>query len=263
MITSSQNSKIQWVRSLQSKSRQRREEQVFVVEGVRLVEEALQSGWQARLVLHDPELSERGRQAVEAFARQGAPVEQVSEQVMRAASDTGTPQGLLAVIALQELPPPARLDFAFIPDGVRDPGNLGTMLRTARAAGVQAVYLTPGSVDAFSPKVVRAAMGAHFRLPLLARDWAEIQADAQRHSWKIYLAAAGEGLAYTEANFRQPLALITGSEAQGAGSSARSLAHQPVHIPMPGGAESLNAAIASAVLMFEAVRQRSTVRSRS
>lgn len=257
MITSSQNQKIQWVRSLQSKSRHRREERAFVVEGMRLAEEALQSGWEARLVLYDPGLSERGQQAVEAFARQGVPIEQVSPQVMRAASDTGAPQGLLAVIALRELPPPPGLDFVFIPDEVRDPGNLGTMLRTALAAGVQAVYLTPGSVDAFSPKVVRAAMGAHFHLPLLARDWAAIQADARRHSWKIYLAAAGEGLAYTQADFRQPLALITGGEAQGAGSTARSLAHQPVHIPMAGGAESLNAAVASAVLMFEVARQRS------
>lgn len=257
MITSSQNPKIQWVRSLQSKSRQRREERVFIVEGVRLAEEALQSGWQARLVLHDPGLSERGRRVVEAFAGQGAPAEQVSEQVMRTASDTGAPQGILAVIEQRELAVPTRLDFVFIADAIRDPGNLGTMLRSALAAGVQAVFLTPGTVDAFSPKVVRAAMGAHFRLPLLARDWTDIQAQAQRHSWKIFLAAAGEGLAYTQADFCQPLALIIGGEAQGAGLFARNLAHQPVHIPMPGGAESLNAAIASAILMFEVVRQRS------
>ena len=261
MITSSQNSKIQWVRSLQVKSHQRREDQAFIAEGVRLVEEALQAGWQARLVLYEPSLSERGLQIVEAYARLGAPVEQVAPQVMRAASDTGTPQGLLAVIGLQELKLPADLDFVFIPDAVRDPGNMGAMLRSASAAGVQAVYLTPGCVDAFSPKVLRAAMGAHFHVPLLIRDWAEIQVEAQRHSWTVYLAAASEGLAYTQADFRQPLALITGGEAEGAGLSARSLAHQQVHIPMPGRAESLNAAIASAVLMFEVVRQRSAAPS--
>jgi TrmH family RNA methyltransferase len=138
MITSTANPKIKWVRQLQAHSRERREAGAFVVEGVRLVEEALAAGWEAQLVLYTDDLSERGRRVVEAFALRGAPLELVSPEVLHAASDTETPQGLLAVLSQRLLPLPAAPDLVFIPDQVRDPGNLGTMLRTALAAGVGA-----------------------------------------------------------------------------------------------------------------------------
>ena len=254
MITSVQNPKIKWVRSIQGNSRLRKSEGVFVVEGVRLVEEALNGGWEARLVLYSAELSPRGRQVLEGFAGGGVPLEEVSPQVMRQSSDTDTPQGLLAVLAQRSPPLPESLDFVFIPDAVRDPGNLGTMLRTASAAGVQAVLLPPGSVDAFSPKVLRAGMGAHFRLPVLSLPWEQIEAALQPLT--VYLAAAGGGDPYWEADFRPHLALIIGGEAEGAGPQAQRLTDQCVCIPMPGGGESLNAAAAGAVLLYEVLRQR-------
>jgi TrmH family RNA methyltransferase len=150
------------------------------------------------------------------------------------------------------------LDFVFIPDAVRDPGNLGTMLRTAAAAGVGAVFLPPGVVDPFAPKVVRAAMGAHFRVPVYPLSWEEIHNHLNAYALRVYLAAAGAGQVYTQADFRSPLALIIGGEAEGAGQQARQLAAEYVHIPMSGDVESLNAAIAGAILMFEVVRQRSS-----
>jgi TrmH family RNA methyltransferase len=228
-----------------------------VVEGVRLVEEALLAGWPARLVLHTAGLDERGQAVVEGFAARGAPVEQVSEQVMRSASDTQSPQGLLAVLEMKPLPPPDASDFVFIPDGVRDPGNLGGMLRTAAAAGVDLVCLPPETVDIYAPKVVRAGMGAHFHLPLAAGSWQQIGELLRKASVRVFLAAAGEGIPYTRADLRQPLALVVGGEAAGAGEHARALSHEAVHIPMPGDVESLNVAAAAAVLMFEVVRQRS------
>ena len=224
------------------------------MEGVRLVEEALAAGWQSRMALYTEELSERGWQALEGLSAQGAPMEQVTTPVMRAASDTETPQGLLAVLDWRALPLPARLDFVFIPDRVRDPGNLGTMLRTAAAAGVQAVFLPPETVEAWSPKVVRAGMGAHFRLPMLSLGWEEIGDRVK--PLQVYLAATGEGLPYTKADFRAALALIVGGEAEGVGPEARRLATACMHIPMVDGSESLNAAVAAGVLMFEAARQR-------
>ena len=141
MITSSQNPRIKWLHGLQSHARQRREERAFVVEGVRLAEEALAGGWNARLVVYTEALNERGKSVVAGFAAHGAAVELVSEAVLRSASDTETPQGLLVALDWREAPLPAPLDFVFIPDKLRDPGNLGTMLRTASAAGVQAVFL--------------------------------------------------------------------------------------------------------------------------
>jgi TrmH family RNA methyltransferase len=258
MITSIQNPKIKWVRELQTSSRLRRDERNFVVEGVRLAEEALTSGWPARLVLYTDDLDERGQDVLRGFVAGGTSTEAVTAQVMRSASDTQTPQGLLAVLAWQVLPLPENLDFLFIPDAVRDPGNLGTILRTAAGAGVQAVLLPPGTADAYAPKVLRAGMGAHFRLPVLPMSWEQIGAHLKQLA--VYLADAGAGLPHTQADFRQPLALIVGGEAEGAGPQAHSLATARVHIPMPGGVESLNAAVASAILLFEIVRQRSEKR---
>ena len=257
MITSTANPKIKWVRQLQAHSRERRQAGVFVVEGVRLVEEALAAGWEAQLVLYTDDLSERGRQVVAGFSARGAPVEQVFPEVLHAASDTETPQGLLAVLSQRLLPLPASPNLVFIPDQVRDPGNLGTMLRTALAAGVDAVFCPPETADAFAPKVLRAGMGAQFRLPIHSLDWDLIAPHLE--PLQVYLAAMDEGLACTQANFRPPLALIVGSEAEGAGPQARRLANACVHIPMPGGSESLNAAVAAGILLFEVLRQRSTL----
>lgn len=256
MITSVHNPKIQWVRALQARSRNRREEHSFIIEGVRLAEEALHSGWEAGLVLHTAEVGDRGLQVVEAYLQRGTPVEQVTPHVFQAVSATETPQGILVVLPEQTVALPDTLDFVLILDEIRDPGNLGTILRTALAAGCDSAILLPGAVDPYSPKVVRAAMGAHFRLPILEVGWGEIGQLLEQHNLQAFLATAGEGQAYTQADFRQPLALIIGSEARGASPQAQGLAGQPVHIPMPGKIESLNAAIAAGILLFEVVRQR-------
>jgi TrmH family RNA methyltransferase len=191
---------------------------------------------------------------LDGFALQDAQVELVSDSVMQAASDTRTPQGLLVALESLDLPLPPQPDFLVVPDQIRDPGNLGAVLRTAGAAGVDAVLLPPETVDAFAPKTLRSGMGAHFRLPLRELDWDEIAFHLQ--GLQVYLAAADEGLPYTATDFHSPLALIVGGEAEGASQTARQLAASCTHIPMPGGGESLNAAVAAGILMFEVVRQR-------
>jgi TrmH family RNA methyltransferase len=154
-------------------------------------------------------------------------VEEVAPQVMQSLSDTETPQGILAVLPFQHLHPPEKMDFVLILDEMRDPGNLGTILRTAAAAGVQVVYLSPGTVDPFSPKVLRAGMGAQFRLPLVELAWPEIQLNIQQASLRLLAATAGEGTTYTQADLRSPLALVIGGEAQG-----------PDRCPQPGTSSS-------------------------
>ena len=239
-------------------------QQAFVIEGVRLAEEALQGAWKARLVLFTETSGKRAQVVVDGFAARGAVVEQVSETVMKAISETETPQGLLVVLEQQTLPLPKGSDFLLILDAVRDPGNLGTVLRTSAAAGVQAVLLAPGCADAWSPKVLRAGMGAHFQLPIHSMSWKDIQRSLKQApgNMRVYLADSAGGIAYTKADFRTPLALIVGGEAAGAGSEAASMADEKVHIPMPGGSESLNAAVAASILLFEVVRQRSNVNRR-
>lgn len=259
MIISSHNPKIQQVRSLLSRRQERQQAQAFIVEGVRLAEEALHNGWQPHSVFFSDQLSARGKILLDSFSRAGADVEEVTSQLMELLAETEAPQGILAVFALRSLPLPEHLDFVLILDNLRDPGNLGTLLRTACAAGVQAVLLTPGTADPFSPKILRSGMGAHFRLPVLTGAWDEIQAICRSYSnppLKIFLAEGQEGTACWELDLRQPLALIIGSEAEGAGRQARQLADVLVKIPMPGGSDSLNAAVAGSILVFEIVRQR-------
>ncbi len=253
-IQSRRNPKIRAIRRLQRSAKARRTEGRFVAEGVRLAEEALRAGWLPEWVLVGPGLSPRGRAVVAGFRERGVTVFTTSEDALAAASATETPQGILLVLPFQQLPWPQHADFLLVLDGVRDPGNLGTMLRTAWAAGVQGVLLTTTSADPYNPKVVRAGMGAHFRLPMQRLPWDGLR--KRLDGYRVFLAAAGEGQAYTQADLRQPLALVIGGEAEGVSPQARALPHQALHIPMPGPAESLNAAVAAGVLLFEVVRQR-------
>ena len=258
LISSPHNPRIARIRGLLEKRKQRDEEQVFVVEGVRLVEEALASGWQPEQVLFSAQLSARGRDIVAQFATRGVEVYEVPPGVMDALADTETPQGLLAVLPMRQMPLPERLDFALIVDNLRDPGNLGTLLRSAAAAGAQAVLLSPGTADAFAPKVLRAGMGAHFRLPVYPLRWEAIRALCKNRPepLRIFLAEAAAEAACWDQDLRQPLALMVGGEADGASAEGLALADQPISIPMPGRSESLNAAIAASILLFEIVRQR-------
>ena len=257
MITSPQNSKLKLIRALQGRAKERREAGAFLAEGVRLVEDALAAGWPFRFVLHGSQLSERGRALVERLALSNkVDVEQVEDALLEAISETETSQGIIAVLELpnsQILIPDSPI-FFLIPDQIRDPGNLGTLMRSAAAAGAQAVLIPPETVDAFSPKVVRAGMGAHFRIPVVSLGWDEIRTRVAGCS--VFIADAAGQTSCWDADFRQPLALIVGGEADGASPSAWELADTLVNIPMPGKIESLNAAVAGAILMFEVVRQR-------
>lgn len=256
MITSPHNPKLQRVRGLLDRRKQRDDERAFVIEGVRLAEEGLASGWQAELVLFSNRLSARGQAVLSGFAQAGVEVLEVEPRLLESAAATETPQGL-AVIFHRPTPAwPETLDFVLIADNLRDPGNLGTLLRSAAAAGVQAALLSPGTTDAFAPKVLRAGMGAHFRLPVFPMSWAEIRAACQASHLLVLLAEAASGPACWDFNLRQPVALMVGSEAEGASPEALAAAGQSIHIPMPGRSESLNAAVAASILFFEVVRQR-------
>jgi TrmH family RNA methyltransferase len=256
MITSTNNDSVKYVRKLQSQKSVRHADRRLVLEGVRLVEEIVRASLVPTLVFYTGALAEesRGKALLATLRGLGAPCTMVSESVMVHCSDTVTPQGILAVLPFPDLAPPRPPTFVVIADRLRDPGNLGTLLRTALAAGVEHVLLAPGTVDFSNPKVVRSAMGAHLRLPIGEADWDAI-AEAVS-GCGVWLAAAGGAKPYTTVDWTRPAALIVGSEAHGAGGRARSLAHGRVSIPIQPAVESLNAAVAAAVILFEAVRQR-------
>ena len=255
MITSVANEKVKYVRSLYRR-RVRYRERHFVIEGVRLVEEALRAGIVPALVFYNEGIDAStggGELLVEAWKR-GLAAFAVSEKVMKALADTVSPQGVLAVVPFVELDPPAGPSLVLVIDRLRDPGNLGSILRSANAAGVEQVILAPKTVDPYNPKVVRGAMGAHFRLPIVALSWPEIAETLT--GVQVLLADVRAEWAYYEVDWTQPSALIIGGEAHGASQEAKELAAGTIAIPMHGGAESLNAAMAASVILFEAARQR-------
>ena len=256
-ITSIHNPRVKAVRRLLTSRRARHAAQQIVVEGVRLVDDALRSGVAPVALFFDPVLTV-GNQAVTALVAQvaarGGECVACAGPVFAAMTETVTPQGVLALLPMPRPPLPQTLSLALVLDGVRDPGNAGALLRSAEAAGADLVIFGPGSVDPFNDKVLRGAMGAHFRLPLrVAEEWSVIRTHLA--GLTCYVAEAGQGIAYDRVAWRQPAALIIGAEAGGPSPAARLLC-QPVHVPMHGATESLNAAIAGSVILFEAARQR-------
>ena len=256
MITSLKNDSVRLVQALQARRRVRQRERRFVIEGVRLCAEAERAGVLPHLVFFTPAAREDRRIAalLDGWRGRGVACREVSQEVMGGWAATETPQGLLAVVPIPALPRPAHPTLTLIPDRLRDPGNLGAILRTTLAAGGDRVLLPPGTVDATNPKVVRAGMGAHFHLPLVTAGWDEIPRLVS--GCRVYLAASEGDVLYTAVDWTEPLVLIVGGEAAGAGERARALADALVTIPLAGGVESLNAAIAAAVMLFEAARQR-------
>jgi TrmH family RNA methyltransferase len=256
MITSPHNPKLKLIRALAGRPKERREAGAFLAEGVRLIEDAHAAKWPFEFVLFSAETSKRGKKLVEQLSAEGVEVEEVLPDVLRAASETEASQGVIAVLKLPQpqFPNPDSLTFVLIPDQIRDPGNLGTLIRTAAAAGVEAALIPPETTDPFAPKVVRAGMGAHFRLTVASLRWEEIQAALT--GFTVFLADAEGQVPCWGADFKSKTALIVGGEADGASQPAREAANVTVNIPMPGKIESLNAGVAGAVLMFEVVRQR-------
>jgi TrmH family RNA methyltransferase len=250
MISSPQNEKVKLARALQDRAKTRRKEGKIVLEGARLVRDAMQQGLRPDFILATAESDSTF------LATFGLEPLIVSDEIMRDVSDTQQPQGILGVFPMPAPTLPTGASRIVILDSIRDPGNLGTILRTSAAAGVEAVLLSPTCVDPYNPKALRGGMGAHFRVPVIESDWERIAAYC--YNKHIYVADSEGDVAYDAVDWSSPWALIIGGEADGVGREALALAQQRVYIPMAAATESLNAAIATAVILFEAARQRST-----
>jgi TrmH family RNA methyltransferase len=256
VITSTANPHVKQIRAFGTNRRARHGERCFMLEGVRLLAEAQHAGATIRQALYAPDQlsqSEAGRQVLDWLAGQPGCFA-AAPRVVAAAADTVTPQGVVAVAEWPTLPPSSGLWLVL--DAVQDPGNVGTLLRSAEAAGAAWLLSSQGTADLYSPKVVRAAMGAHFYLPLQADcAWNEL-ANHLRDVPRIYAAVGSADLTYDAADWRGPVALIIGSEAQGISAEGLAQATHQIRIPMVGRAESLNAGVAGSIMLFEALRQR-------
>lgn len=246
------------VRNLyQRKGRRRRG--LTVAEGVRLVEEALS----ARLPMHGVLAaasfgsSDRGAALLADVAGRAIPLEELPDRVFAALAETDTPQGVLAVLevpvwSLADIVPAPRAPVLVL-DAVQDPGNVGTLLRTAFALGTAGAVLLRGCADLTNPKVLRAAMGASFRLPSAVVEVEECVAWCRREGIEVW-AAAAEGTPLARAAIPERLALVVGNEGAGIRSELRALALRQIAIPLARGAESLNVSVAAGILLHEAVR---------
>jgi len=243
------------------------------MEGIHLLEALLDAGMVPQEVYFQAEVLQHSAKGRALFARlvdSGISQErlvEVNERVMQALGDVQTTPGVVSVLPLELFKgdrlrarrPAVKRPSLLILDDIADPGNMGTLLRTALAADVDSVLLTSNCVDCFSPKVVRAAAGAHVALPIEADlSWQVIAEKVARHCGKVprvLLAEAASTRLYYEQDLTLPFALIIGNEAHGPSWEARSLATLAVSIPLANGVESLNAAMAAGIVLFEAVRQ--------
>ena len=260
-ITSFKNPRVQFLRSLLSDKSTRTETGLFITEGIRLAEEVLHAGITPHSVFYSEQLTGRGTALIQACVERKVELIELSPELMNRISETETVQGILMVVPQQSHMLPDSSDLVLILDQIRDPGNMGTILRTAAAAAIENVLVTPGTVDVYMPKVVRSAMGAHFRLAITQMSWTEITQyckETLHPPLRIILADSGGGTDMWATDLKSPLAIVVGGEAEGVSLEGRESADALIHIPMPGKFESLNAGVAASILLFEVLRQRNS-----
>jgi len=231
-------------------------EGMFLIEGPHCVTEALESPVVVEEVFAVPGAPD---DVVLAAGASNVPITRVSDRVLRAVSESVTPQGVVAVAQLprSELDEVLPTDLVLVLAGVRDPGNAGTLVRSAVAAGAGAVVFAEESVDPYSGKVVRSSAGALFRLPVVVESVSLRWADTlDKHDVAIVGADAGATQTLYEADLTVPVAVVIGNEAWGLPGPVSARVGRSLRIPMPGPAESLNAAVAGSILLFEVVRRR-------
>jgi TrmH family RNA methyltransferase len=253
------NSQVKNLTLLQKKAKEREEQGVFVIEGIKMFEEAKDAKLLKKAYVSESFYQEVLSDKSNYF--DDLDYEILTDQVFKEVSETKTPQGILGMVTVANYQPENMLlnpnACLLLLEDIRDPGNLGTMIRTAEGAGVTGIILSDSSVDVYNPKVIRATMGSIFRVPFYqAKNFYEIITQVKAQGIEIY-AAHLQGIPYdTEGSFRKRCAFLIGNEANGLSDQACGLAETLIKIPMEGKVESLNAAVAAAILMYEAARQR-------
>ena len=261
-VVSPDNEYVKLASALRQKKR-RDETGLFVVEGLRFVREAFAAAWNVDFAVVAEESYQedlRIQLLAEDLIQRGCSVLIVSESLYRKISDTQNPQGILAVVRQRQNFSPDSISKGsslwVILDSLQDPGNVGTIIRTADAAGTTGVILTPECADLYGGKTTRATMGSLFHLPVLRMPTAECLSFCDRHQLALYVAGAEAAKVYAEIDLSAPCAIVFGNEGAGVGAEFRQQAFANIKIPILGQAESLNVASAAAVILFEAARQK-------
>lgn len=256
MITSMSNPQVKKLLQLQKKSKARNEENVFLVEGLRMFAEVPEERVEKVYISESLYNKKKQELKLERFS-----VEILTDSVFSHVSDTKTPQGILCVVKQKKYDIEEFLNLEnphfMVLDNLQDPGNLGTIVRTAEGAGVNAIFLNKESVDIYNPKTIRSTMGSIYRMPVIyVEDLLELLQIFRERGIKSYAAHLDGKNSYDKESYQSGTAILIGNEGNGLREEVASAADVWVQIPMQGQVESLNAAIAASILMFEVYRQR-------
>ena len=250
-ITSTSNAKYKYIKSL-LKKKARMENGEYTVEGIKSVRDALAAGKVREIAVSETFYAE------EAFDYGNAEVCVVKDEIFPALCDTQTPQGIIGIAVMNEREAEYDISKVYIYcDCVTDPGNAGTIIRTADASGCGGVIFSKGCVDIYSPKTVRASMGSFFHTDIVSGAENSVLDDMKRLGFSVICGALGENTVnYTSVDMTKPTVIVIGNEANGVSAEVMQICDKCVKIPIYGSAESLNAGVAAAIIMYEAARQR-------
>ena len=261
-ITSASNDKIKYLRSLYQKKYRRKYNQ-FVLEGVRLIEEAVQENVDLSQVFYSEYLlrNEQGEKLLEQLQEKEVQIYEIDDGLLQQVADTVSPQGILAIVDKVEYELNDILEnkdgLILVVDQIQDPGNLGTIIRTADAAGFDGIITTKGTVSLYNQKTIRATMGSFFRTPIAkVNDLNEFEHGISESDYNLVVADTAGDNYHFDIDYLPATAIIVGNEAHGPRQELIDLADQSIKIPLLGGAESLNVAMATSVIVYEAVRQK-------
>lgn len=258
MISSTSNQQIKNIQNLMKKAKERKKQNVFIVEGPKMCFEAPHKLLKAVYVSES--FYKENRYAKELNSVE-AVTEVVSDQIFKIISDTQTPQGIMAIVQMPEYKLEDVINkeqpHILILESIQDPGNLGTMIRTGEGAGISGIIMNKTTVDIFNPKTVRATMGSLYRVPFfIAEDLTEAIAKLKENGIRLYAAHLKGKMSYDKPDYTKPCGFLIGNEGNGLSDEIADLADNYIKIPMAGKVESLNAAISATLLMYECSRQR-------
>jgi len=259
MITSSSNSQVKNIIQLNSKGKARKEKDVFVVEGIRMFREIPRDRMVKAYVSESFFASDEHKELLK-----NCDYEVVQDNVFRTLSDTKTPQGILCLVRqfhyeTEDLLKSDRPCILML-ENLQDPGNLGTIMRTGEGAGISGIIMNKGCVDIYNPKTIRSTMGSVYRVPFVYTEDLKKEADRLKAKGVSLYAAHLKGtLSYDQPDYTGGCAFLIGNEGNGLTEETADLADTYIRIPMEGQVESLNAGVASSLLVYEAYRQRRNI----
>ncbi len=252
---------VKLINALKDSPARRKKAHSFLVEGYKTVSEAISSDYSVEfIVASDKFLRDQGDILLQAMNGKKIKVFRISQELYNKLSDTTSPPGLMAIVKskiydVNILFKKNRLTVAL--DRIGDPGNMGTIIRTADAAGAGGLILSKGCVDVYNPKVVRSTMGSIFHLPFVHTDnLIYTLNEFKRNNWKVVTTHLKAKKYYFDSDYTVPTVIVMGQEDKGVLEEIVNISDELIQIPMPGSAESLNVAIASGIILFEAVKQR-------